>query len=294
MKAVVTGGTGLVGSRLISALQKEGYAVTVFSRSANPRKGITVLPWPLTAEGKQAVAEASVVFNLAGAPVAQRWTEKARNEILESRTGTTDALVNALTGSDTVLISASAIGLYPEGNQELSEDNKPAQGFLANVVQAWEASAMRGTENGHRVVCLRIGLVLSPDGGALAKLLPLFKFGLGSPVGDGSHWQSWIHIDDLVAMMVFAAKNSTMSGAYNAVSPEPVSNKRLSKALAKALRKPFFLPPVPAFVLRLVFGRMSSIVLASQRVSSQRIRTAGFTFAHPTVEEAMHDLFKSA
>lgn len=292
MKAVITGGTGLVGSRLITALQKEGYAVTVFSRSAKSKNGVTVLPWPLNAEGRKAVAEASVVFNLAGAPVAQRWTEKARKEILESRTDTTDEIVAAMTGKDTVLVSASAIGLYPESDQELTEDSKPAQGFLAGVVKQWEASAQRATENGHRVVCLRIGLVLSPDGGALGKLLPLFKLGLGSAVGDGNHWQSWIHIDDLVAMMVFAAKNGTMNGAYNAVAPTPVSNKALSKALAKALGKPFFLPPVPAFMLRLVFGRMSSIVLASQRVSSQRIRTAGFSFAHPTVEEAMRDLFR--
>jgi uncharacterized protein (TIGR01777 family) len=292
MKAVITGGTGLVGKKLINALHKEGYDVTVFSRSAKPMHGVTVQPWPLNPDGRKALTEAHVVFNLAGAPVAQRWSEHAKREILESRTDTTDAVVNALSNRETVLVSASAIGLYAEGDQEWSEAAKPASGFLADVVKAWETSAMRATENGHRVVCLRIGLVLSPDGGALGKLLPLFKLGLGSAVGDGSHWQSWIHIDDLVAMMLFAAKNGTMNGAYNAVAPHPVSNKTLSKALAKALKKPFFLPPVPAFVLKMFFGRMSSIVLASQRVSSQRIRTAGFTFAHPTVDEAMSNLFK--
>lgn len=291
MKAVITGGTGLVGKKLVALLRQKGYAVTVLSRSPRRIEGVNVLPWPLDAEGRRAVAEASVVFNLAGAPVAQRWTKDAQAEILNSRVETTDSIVNALTHPETVLVSASAIGIYPESDSALSEDSKPAQGFLAEVVKAWEASAFRAGTHGNRVVALRIGLVLSPDGGAVGRLLPLFRLGLGSAVGDGKHWQSWIHIDDLAAMMVFAAENGTMNGSYNAVAPNPVSNKDLSKALARALGKPFFLPAVPAFVLGLVFGRMSSIILASQRISAQRIQTAGFNFAYPRIEEAMKNLF---
>lgn len=296
MKAVITGGTGLVGTELAKTLLKAGYAVNVFTRSpkASPTEGLHYLAWPADEQGREAVREADVVFNLAGAPVAQRWSEKAKAEIQNSRIDTTADLVDLLVDSRAVLVSASAIGLYPNQPYESVEETKPAGGFLSDVVVAWEAASMKATKNGTRVVCLRIGLVLSKDGGALERLLPIFKLGLGSPVGSGKHWQSWIHINDLVDAMRFAAENSTMSGVYNAVSPNPVTNRELSKALANALGKPFFLPPVPAFMLKLLFGKMSEIVLASQKVSSRKMETNGFTFQHETIQSAMNALFKTS
>lgn len=295
MKAVITGGTGLVGSALTHNLLEAGYQVDVFSRSpkSTPTNGLRFLAWPADAEGRSAIQGADIVFNLAGAPVAQKWTAGAKEAILNSRVDTTEAIVQLMKGSKAVLVSASAIGLYPDQTFESTEETSPASGFLSDVVVAWEKAALQAAKQGTRVVCLRIGLVLSPDGGALERLIPLFKIGLGSAVGSGKHWQSWIHLDDLVAALRFAAEHSTMSGIYNAVAPNPVSNTELSKALAKAMKKPFFLPPVPAFMLKLLIGEMSQIVLASQKVSSRKFETNGFTFKYPNVESAMTALFNT-
>ncbi len=294
MKAVITGGTGLVGSELTRTLLAAGYTVDVFSRSPKTgnSEGLRYLAWPADAQGRAAVREADVVFNLAGAPVAQRWTAQAKSEILNSRVDTTEAIVELLSESKAVLVSASAIGLYPDQTYESNEDTKPTGGFLSDVVVAWEEAALKAAKSGTRVVCLRIGLVLSPDGGALERLIPLFKLGLGSPVGNGKHWQSWIHIQDLVEIMRFAAEHATMTGVYNAVAPNPVTNRELSKSLAKALKKPFFLPAVPSFMLKLLFGQMSQIVLASQKVSSRKLETNGFSFEYETIQSAMNALFK--
>ncbi len=298
MKALITGGTGLVGTKLTQALVDRGYHVGVFTRNPNiattgatTHGRISLLAWPPDEQGKQQLSEADVVFNLAGAPVAQRWTKAAKQHILNSRIETTDCVVANMTNAKTVLVSASAIGIYPEGDEWVYEDHAPASGFLSDVVRLWEQSALCASESGHRVVCLRIGLVLAAEGGALSKLTPLFNAGLGSAVGTGKHWQSWVHIDDLVRGFIFAAENATMAGVYNAVSPHPVTNKVLSKALAQALGKPFFLPPVPGFALRLLFGKMSRVILASQKVGARRLLTAGFTFQYETISSAMNSLF---
>lgn len=293
MKAVITGGTGLVGSHLTQTLMEAGYAVDIFTRSkrSSTREKLRYLAWPADDEGRKAVLQADVVFNLAGAPVAQRWTAQSKQEILDSRVDTTNAIVDLLQGSKAVLVSASAIGLYPDHEFESSESTSPSRGFLSDVVLAWEAAAIEAQKNGTRVVCLRIGLVLAKDGGALDRLTPLFKLGLGSAVGNGKHWQSWIHVEDLARVMQFAAENTTISGIYNAVAPNPVSNQTLSRAMAKAMKKPFFLPPVPGFMLRLIFGDMSQVILASQKVSSKKIETNGFTFKYPTIDSAMKAIF---
>lgn len=297
MKAVITGGTGLVGQVLQEVLLIKGYEVCVFTRSPktfNEGDKLRYASWPMNEEGLGLVRDADVVFNLAGAPVAQRWTNAAKQAILNSRVDTTDVLVEAMKGSKPkTLVSASAIGIYPEGEERMSEQTEPDSGFLSEVVQAWETSALRADADGHRVVCLRIGLVLSADGGALGKLLPLFKLGLGSAVGTGNHWQSWIHVKDLADLFAYAGETTTMQGVYNAVAPNPVSNKELSRSMAKALKKPFFLPPVPGFVLRLVFGEMAQVILASQRVSSDRTELSGFRFTYPELDAAMKDLFAS-
>lgn len=293
MKVVITGGTGLVGSRLVSRLRADGHHIGIFSRSTkSDLDGVEMLAWPADARGKQAVAEADVIFNLAGAPVAQRWTKAAKALILESRVEVTESIVQMMNPKrKQILVSASAIGIYPEGDGVMDESTPADTGFLAEVVQAWELSAQKAEQSGHRVVCLRIGLVLAPEGGALAKLLPVFKLGLGSPVGTGNHWQSWIHIDDLVNLFVFAAQNGTMSGVYNAVAPHAVTNRVLSQELAKALKRPFFFPPIPALLLKLMFGEMAQVILASQRVNNLRVNTAGFQYKHPKIGAAMGQLF---
>lgn len=294
MKAVITGGTGLVGQKLTTKLLNEGYRVSVFTRSgggvSDRHSDLSFFRWPMDERGRSALRDADVVFNLAGAPVAQRWNKQARASILNSRVETTETVVSGLS-QNCILVSASAIGIYSTGDEWLTEDAPAATGFLPQVVKQWEDAAMNAKNNGNRVVCARIGLVLSPDGGAMERLLPLFRFGLGSAVGNGKHWQSWIHIDDLVELLYFASVNGTMHGVYNAVAPKPVSNKVLSKALAKALKKPFFLPPVPGFILRLIFGAMSSIVLASHKVSSKRVETVGFNFQYREINGAMQALF---
>lgn len=299
MKALISGGSGLVGTALTRMLLTKGYEVTHLSRSPGlPKvwkdgdKTPDVSVWnPSKGEVDATVVEAAdVIFNLAGASVSDRWTDSHKRAIYDSRRDSTRTLVNALP-SDTPkkFISASAIGIYPDSQELVTEDTPPAAGFLADVVKMWEEEALKASHKGHRVACLRIGLVLSEDGGALERLLPIFKAGVGSPVGNGQHWQSWIHIDDLAALFVHAAEQQ-LSGVYNAVAPQPVTNKVFSKALASALRKPFFMPNVPAFMLKLVFGEMSQIVLASNKVSAEKTTHTGFRFQFTDIDHALKDL----
>jgi hypothetical protein len=298
MNALISGGTGLVGTELTKQLLAAGHHVTILSRSASlpaalsGAKAPDVSVWD-PAKGEidlDVVAQSHVIFNLAGASVSERWTSSHKEAIYQSRYDSTSTLVKAISAmDDKILVSASAIGIYPSKDDWSTESTLPDEGFLSEVVQMWEDEALRATQDGHRVVCLRIGLVLSERGGALDRLLPIFKTGFGSPVGSGKHWQSWIHIEDLAKMFIYAAEND-LNGVYNAVAPEPVTNKVFSKSIAKALGKPFFMPNVPAFMLKLLFGEMSQIVLASNRVKSEKIEKAGFSFRFKAIDAAMNDL----
>ena len=301
MKYLISGGTGLVGTAITKQLLQNGHQVMVLSRNGKARAEwldgeVSRSKWDPANQviDQEAVKTAHVIINLAGSSVSQRWTEANRRSILNSRVDSTSTLVNAMQGlASKPFISASAIGLYADSD-ELQDESSPAtEGFLSDVVVRWEQEAEKAQEFGHRVVMLRIGLVLAKEGGALKSLAPIFKLGIGSAVGSGKQWQSWIHIDDLAALFIQAGNEDSWGGAMNAVAPNPVSNKTFSKALAKTLGRPFWAPNVPAFVLKLVFGKMSQVVLASQKVSSKKTEAAGFNFQYTQIQDALNSIYRS-
>jgi uncharacterized protein len=274
MIVAVTGASGFIGRRLTERLRREGHQV----RPVSLRNGVQT----------EQLAGCEAVVNLAGEAVAQRWTAAARARIQASRVEGTRALVEAMRGRPPqVLISASAIGYYGSRCDEtLTESSPPAQDFLGQLSVAWEREARAALDLGVRVCCLRIGVVLGPDGGALDKMLFPFRMGLGGRLGGGRQWMSWIHIDDLTALIAFLLKESTVRGAFNAVSPHPVTNAEFTRALARTLRRPAILP-VPAIALKLLLGEMSQVILASQRVIPEAALRAGFTFDYPDIYGAL-------
>lgn len=238
------------------------------------------------------VGGADAVVHLAGAPIAVRWTGRRKREILESRVLGTRRVVEAIARAPRpprVLVSASAIGFYGDrGAEELTEESAGGWDFLAGVVRDWEREA-RATAV--RSVQLRFGIVLSPRGGALAKMLPVFRSGAGGTLGPGSQWMSWIALDDLIRVVLFALDSESLAGPLNAVAPNPVTNAEFTATLGRVLRRPAVIP-VPAFALRALFGEMAGLtMLASQRVRPLRLERAGFTFEHPALEDALrHEL----
>lgn len=301
MKILITGGTGFVGSRLIQRLQPQGHTFVVLTRSvasARRRLGngnhLEFVPWdarsPLPPE---VLAEVDAAVNLVGESIAaRRWTPQQKKRILQSRTEPTRALVEGINRHAPrcrVLVSASAIGYYPVNRPEaLDEDTPPAEGFMARICRDWEAEA-RNIKDGVRLVIPRIGVVLGRGGGVVDRLLPIFKMGLGGPVGNGRQVMSWIHVDDLAGILDRALKDESMHGPYNAVAPHPVSNRDFSRAFGRALGRPAVLP-VPAFVLRAAMGEMAGIVLDSQDISGRRIQEAGYEFLYPRIEHAMAEV----
>lgn len=296
---LVTGGTGLIGQAIVTSLLEQSQPVKVLTRrpknSDNPL--LEYVTWnPDTMEiHPDALTNVSGILHLAGAPVAQRWTVQAKASIHESRVRTSALLHQAIEASPaeerpSVCVGASAIGIYPSGPEWLTEESHGDQGFLADVVRAWESGVAELQTLGMRTVSLRIGLVLSPRGGMLGKLMPVFKWGLGSAVGSGQQWQSWVHEADVQRAFEWALHDSSADGVYNLAAPQPVTNQSLSAAIAKACHRPFWAPPVPPFALRLVYGEMASVVLSSHRVASERITQAGFSFRHTDLDEALSDL----
>lgn len=274
MIVAVTGASGFVGQALRASLARAGHETRPVSLRGD-------LP-------ADALAGCDAVVHLAGEPVAQRWTKAAKDRILRSRVEGTRKLVQAMrTHRPQVLVSASGVGIYgPRGNERVIESEPPANDFLGRVAQAWEQGAIEAESLGVRVARLRIGMVLGPGGGALAKMLLPFKLGLGGPIAGGKQWVSWIHIADLVAMIEFLLKESTVRGVFNAVSPHPVTNAEFTKALAKAVHRPAFFP-VPTLALKLLYGEMAEILVTGQRAVPDAITRAGFTFRYPDVYGAL-------
>jgi uncharacterized protein (TIGR01777 family) len=241
-----------------------------------------------------AFCDAGAVIHLAGAPVAQRWNPQVKQEIRESRVAGTRHLVAALAKLERkpeVLICASAIGYYgSRGDEVLTESDAPASDYLAEVCVAWEKEAQAAEALGIRVVRVRIGIVLDARGGALERMLPPFRMGVGGKIGSGKHWMSWIHLDDLAGIFQFALLKP-VSGAVNGVAPNAVTNADFTRALAAAVHRPAIFP-VPGFALRLLFGEMAGMLLASQRVSPKAAESAGFTFRFPQLDAALADLLK--
>lgn len=298
MIVAVTGSTGLLGSALVPLLTSGGHGVVRLVRGA-----------PATASGERqarwdpdtgavepsGLAGVDTVVHLAGESVAGgRWTEARKRRIRESRVPATRRLCETLARlpqPPRALLCASAIGYYGHrGDQVLREESAPGAGFLADLCREWEAAAEPAARRGIRVVHLRIGLVLSPKGGALAAMLPVFRLGLGGPVGAGAQWMSWIGIDDMLGAILHALMNEPLAGPVNAVAPAPVTNREFAKTLARVLRRPAVLP-FPAFAARLLLGQMADeLLLASARVEPARLRATGFAFRDATLEGALRRL----
>ncbi len=301
LRVTVTGATGLIGPSLLGALRERAAQVTVLSRDparARARLGeVEAVAWdPLREPAPaQALAGRDAVVHLAGAPVAQRWSARAKRAIRESRVIGTGNLVAGLTRAGEAkigqcprtLISASAIGYYgAHGEEPLDEDAPPGADFLARVCVEWEAAAAAARELGVRVAQVRTGVVLDRAGGALAKMLPAFRLGVGGPVAGGRQYISWIHAEDVVAMTLAALEDERWSGPINATAPDPVPNREFSKALGRVLGRPSLLP-VPGAALRALYGEMAEIVTGGARVMPAKALVLGYEFTHPRLEDAL-------
>lgn len=299
MRAVVTGGTGFVGRRLLSKLDRPVLLSrnTAKAKKSLADKTVEVIAWnPLTeAAPSSALDGAEAIFHLAGDSVAGgRWTNRKKQRIKESRVLGTRNLVaglRQLRNKPRVLVSASAVGYYgSRGEEEIDERSPPGDDFLADVCGTWEKEAQAACDLGIRVVTIRIGLVLGEKGGALSKMLPPFYVGLGSPLGTGDQYMPWVHLDDLVELMLFAAREPSLSGPVNGVSPQSVTNREFTKTLGAVLRRPTFLPPLPGFVLKAMLGEFGGVLLDSQRVYPRAALSAGFAFRFPALEGALRDV----
>jgi hypothetical protein len=299
MRVLVTGATGFIGRALVPLLMREGHTVVAWTRSAaraRARLGadIEVADGGAGPDTLAATLErCDGVVNLAGEPIMTRWTERRRRALRESRVELTERLVDAIERArrrPRVLVSGSAVGYYGDrGHDVLTEDVAPGDDFLARLSRGWERAAARAEALGVRVVRLRTGVVLGRDGGALAQMLPPFTLGLGGPIGSGRQWVPWIHLHDLVHVIAAGLVDDRYSGAVNGVAPQPVTSRELARTLGTALGRPALLP-LPALVLRAVFGDAATVLLASQRVDPAALHRLEFPFAFPTLERALADI----
>ncbi len=298
-KVLITGGSGLVGRKLTALLLEQNVEVHWLStRKSAKADGVTIHYWnPAELHiDFNGLEDIDTVFNLAGANVAQRWTDTAKKLIMDSRVDSARTLYKYIENGSlkpTSLISASAVGYYrSDFDKEYVESDAPGDDFLSTVVQNWEAEVDRIAELNVRVAKLRIGIVLEIGGGALGQMLPVFKLGIGSPLGTGKQWMPWIHVHDLAALFMHIAQNESCSGAFNAGGINPVRNKEFGAILAKVLGKPYFFPPVPGFVLRIVLGEMARIALMSTKISQQKVLDSGFEYQYQTLEQAFTEILK--
>ncbi len=297
---LITGASGLVGKRLTEILIQKGYQVSHLGRS-NRSGAIPSFVWDVD-KGQmdaQALQGVDAIINLAGTGVAEkRWTPQRKKEILESRTKSCTLLYETLKRTKhrvKALVSASAIGYYGYGldSKVLTEESLPGNDYLSKVVVDWEKAIDSITSIGIRVVKIRIGIVLSERGGALIEMARPVKWGIGSPLGSGKQMVSWVHLDDLCGIIVKAVGDDSMKGAYNAVAPRPVTNREITKAIGKVLKRAVWLPNVPGFVLSMVVGEMAAVVVNGATVSSDKIQRAGYEFQFTELDHALDDLMRS-
>lgn len=300
MRVTLTGATGLIGPTLVASLRERDAQVTVLTRDPDRAKeklgDVEAFRWELSSEPAPAAALAGrdAIVHLAGEPVAQRWSAKVKQAIRESRLLGTRNLIEGIRAvapeageRPATLVSSSAIGYYgPHGDEPLDEDAAPGSDFLAEVCVEWEDAASAARELGLRVVQVRTGVVLDSDGGALSKMLPPFRLGVGGPVAGGRQYISWIHAEDLVGMMLAAIEDERWSGPVNATAPEPATNRDFSKVLGRVLGRPALLP-VPGAALRVLYGDMAEIVTSGARVLPAKPLVLGYKFSHPQLEEAL-------
>jgi len=302
MRVIITGGTGLIGKALCTALVNDQHSVIALSR--NPDKSIGLLSgvrlekWDgKTAAGWGALVDgADAIINLAGEGIADgRWSKERKKSIRESRINAGLAVMEAIkqaTNKPKVLLQSSAVGYYgPHGNELVTEETAMGNDFLAKVCHDWEASTVSVTQMGVRRAVLRTGVVLSRQGGALPKMAMPFKFFAGGPVGNGKQWLPWIHIDDEVRAIQFLLNQAEASGPFNLSAPNPVTNKEFGQTLGKVMGRPA-LAPAPAIAMKTIFGEMATVLLDGQRAVPNRLQALGFTFTYPTLEEALRNLFK--
>jgi len=299
MRLLVTGATGLVGRSFVRTMLERGHEIVVTSR--DPERAATFLPLITRHVGwdpndgpapREAFEGVDAIVHLAGESVAGRWTDEKKQRIRDSRVLGTRNLVDGMRPLDERpfrLVSASAVGFYGDrGDEALNEDSGPGDDFLATTCVEWESEGANATELDLDVVHLRIGIVLDPDGGALEQMLPPFRFGVGGPLGSGKQWWSWIHRDDLIAMLVAAVEDG-WSGAYNATSPQALRQRDFAKVMGDVMSRPAFVP-APEFALRFVFGEFASELLTSKKVEPVRALDEGFAFRFPRLHDALVDL----
>ena len=298
---LITGGTGLVGSRLTEMLEQDGYQVAHLSRNPSKSKH-KAFGWDV-AKGEldeSALEWADAVIHLAGASIAgKRWSAERKKELRESRIKSLDMIreaCNTLGKFPEVLVSGSAIGYYGYDSGAIwkKENSRFGDDFLATLTKDWEDAADAFGDQNTRIVKIRTGIVLSTKGGSLPLMVKPVKFGIGSPLGSGEQYVSWIHIDDICGIFKWALEDKAATGVYNGAAPEPVTNETLMRSIARTLGKPFFMPNVPAFVMKMVMGELASGVLGSSRVSSEKVIEEGYSFQYPEINSALKDLLSQA
>ncbi|MGX5728908.1 TIGR01777 family oxidoreductase [Pseudoxanthomonas beigongshangi] len=292
MRILLNGGTGFIGRALCARLLAGGHRLTVWSRQ--PALARQRLPGVAVIEDLAEAGEIEAVVNLAGEPlVGRRWNADQKQAIRDSRLGTTAKLIRWMAPQlrrPHVLVSGSAIGYYgPHDDLLLDESTAPGDDFAAVLCRDWEYAAMQAEDLGLRVCRLRTGIVLGADGGALGKMLPPFRWGLGGPMGDGRQWMSWIHREDLVSLIVWLLERESAGGAYNGTAPEPVRNRDFARCLGRVLHRPAWLP-APAPLLRLALGEAAQLMLTGQRVIPMHALVEGFRFRFPELEDALRDV----
>lgn len=297
-KVLITGGTGLIGIHLRKALQERGYEVAVLSRANKIDDEFHTYLWDLDKNeiDKEVLNSVDYIIHLAGVNVGEkRWTSKRKQLIVDSRIKSGELILNNIYKQNSQLkayITASGTGYYGAVTSDkiFTETDSAANDFLGQVCEKWEQVADGFAEKGIRSVKIRTGVVLSNQGGALSKMIVLVKLGIGSAIGNGKQYFPWIHIDDLCNIYIKAIEDTKMIGAYNAAAPENVTNRQFTQTIARHLKKPFWFPNIPSFVIRALFGEMSAILLNGSRVSSEKILNSGFVFKYPKLQGALKNL----
>ncbi len=299
MNILISGGSGLVGTNLISKLTSKGH--TIVNLTTNPKKvgktkNISNVYWnPAKGEiDKTQVENIDAVINLAGFNISNKWTEANKKEMIDSRVESTALLVKAVLESSSkprVFISTSASGYYVASPNAMTEESPAGKDFLSTMSTLWEKETDALNQTSIRKVIFRVSVVIDKNDGAVGKMLPFFKLGLGAAIGSGKQMMSWIHLDDLTNMYIHALE-SNISGAFNATADIQCTNKEFSKALSKALNRPFFLPNIPKFVLQILFGEMSILLFQERNLSNQKIKSTGFTFKYANIQSALNSIFQ--
>jgi len=298
---LITGGSGLIGKHLCRRLKEKGFNVTILSTTRQKVEGVTTYFWDISKKiiEKKAIEDADYIIHLAGANIGEkRWTTERKRIIIDSRIKSAELIFHTVKENNKTLkafVSASAVGYYGAITTDkiFTETDQSATDFLGETCRLWEQSAERFNELGIRTVKIRTGFVLAHQDRALSKMITQIKLGIGSALGNGKQYLPWIHIEDLCQLYIRALEDKKMNGSYNAVAPDIRTNKEFTHVLARILNKPFWFPNIPAFLIKLVYGKMSDVILKGSKVSCAKIISMNFTFKFPNLENAFMDLFKA-